>query len=156
MTSSPDATPPPPAVLVIDDDPTTRRLLRAMLEPEGYVVLDAADGAAALPLLRVPTTRYVTLLDYQMPQLDGWALLRLAAADGGMLSQHAFILITANSDALPPAFVELLRQLSIPTLAKPIRQRALLTAVARAAEQLTAPPSLPPAGDTGPLTQPGN
>jgi CheY-like chemotaxis protein len=147
---------PPAAVLVVDDDPATRHLLRAMLEPEGYAVLDADDGVAALPLLRVPTAPYVTLLDYQMPRLDGWALLRLAVADSALLTQHAFILITANRDALPPAFVTLLQQLGIPTLAKPIGRRPLLTAVARAAQLLTATPPVPPTGDTGPLAQPGS
>jgi two-component system, cell cycle sensor histidine kinase and response regulator CckA len=34
-------------VLVVDDDPSMRTLVRRLLEPRGYRVLDASDAAAA-------------------------------------------------------------------------------------------------------------
>lgn len=39
-------------ILVLDDDANVRRLLRAVLEPSGYEVLDAAEGRAGLTLYR--------------------------------------------------------------------------------------------------------
>ena len=41
-------------VLVVDDERKLRNLLRDYLEREGYVVLEAADGQAALDLGRAP------------------------------------------------------------------------------------------------------
>ncbi|MGH7012250.1 MAG: response regulator, partial [Caulobacteraceae bacterium] len=38
-------------VLVVDDDPTQRRLIRAVLEREGFSVAAAESGDAALQLL---------------------------------------------------------------------------------------------------------
>ena len=39
-------------VLVVDDDADVRQLLRRMLEPEGYAVVEAENGRAALERLR--------------------------------------------------------------------------------------------------------
>src|SRR5215468_3641062 len=68
-------------VLIVDDSIAIRRLLRELLEAEGYVVQEAADGLAAFLVLSRRMHRYVVLLDYVMPTLDGWKLLQLAAAD---------------------------------------------------------------------------
>ena len=51
------------SVLVVDDDPMLRDLLREVLEAEGYSVLQAAEGHAALDLLRSSPHRLVVLLD---------------------------------------------------------------------------------------------
>jgi GAF domain-containing protein/CheY-like chemotaxis protein/anti-sigma regulatory factor (Ser/Thr protein kinase) len=58
-------------VLVVDDDPTLRQLLRRMLEPEGYAVVEAENGRVALERLRqvLPS---VILLDLMMPEMDGF------------------------------------------------------------------------------------
>ena len=42
-----------PTVLIADDDGISRKLLRRLLEQDGYAVLAAADGVEALELLRV-------------------------------------------------------------------------------------------------------
>src|SRR4030095_2609611 len=62
------------AILVVDDDPTLRELLRRTLEREGYAVLEAGDGRAALTRIeeRVPG---LILLDLLMPHMDGFELL---------------------------------------------------------------------------------
>ena len=57
-------------VLVVDDSPLTRDLLVTMLENAGYVVLQAADGAAALELLGHEPVDLVAT-DLEMPSLDG-------------------------------------------------------------------------------------
>ena len=61
-------------VLVVDDDHTVRQLLRRMLEPEGYTVVEAENGRAALERLQddVPA---IILLDLMMPQMDGFEFL---------------------------------------------------------------------------------
>jgi GAF domain-containing protein/DNA-binding response OmpR family regulator len=58
-------------VLVVDDDAEVRGLLRRMLEPAGYAVVEAENGRAALERLReIPPS--VILLDLMMPEMDGF------------------------------------------------------------------------------------
>jgi CheY-like chemotaxis protein len=58
-------------VLVVDDDAEVRQLFRRMLEPEGYTVVEAANGRIALERLR-DVSPSVVLLDLMMPEMDGF------------------------------------------------------------------------------------
>jgi CheY-like chemotaxis protein/anti-sigma regulatory factor (Ser/Thr protein kinase) len=58
-------------VLVVDDDAGVRDLLRRMLEPEGYTVLEADNGRMALDRLR-DTSVGIVVLDLMMPEMDGF------------------------------------------------------------------------------------
>jgi DNA-binding response OmpR family regulator len=70
-----------PVVLVADDDPDILALVRFRLERDGYEVLSAPDGEAALDLAlaRVPD---LALLDVMMPRLDGYEVTRRLRAHG--------------------------------------------------------------------------
>ena len=63
-----------PVVLVIDDEVQIRRLLRILLEANGYHVLEAASGQSGLTeaAMRRPD---VVILDLGLPDLDGLAVL---------------------------------------------------------------------------------
>jgi DNA-binding response OmpR family regulator len=61
-------------VLVVDDEPMLRNLLSRLLRMEGYDVLEAADGQAALDVLRTEKPDLV-LLDVMMPTRDGLDVL---------------------------------------------------------------------------------
>src|ERR1700722_2182615 len=65
-----------PTVMIIDDSLVIRAVVRAGLEAEGYQVMQAEDGAAALDLCgsRPPD---VILLDVIMPGLDGYEVLAI-------------------------------------------------------------------------------
>ena len=63
-----------PAVLVVDDEPRVRFTLRAILEDEGFEVLEAEDGAQALACLDGRAVDLV-ITDLTMPRMDGMALL---------------------------------------------------------------------------------
>jgi signal transduction histidine kinase/DNA-binding response OmpR family regulator len=67
-------------VLVVDDDATVRSLLGKTLEKEGYRVVSAGNGVAALALAREHRPQAITL-DVLMPQMDGWAALKALKAD---------------------------------------------------------------------------
>lgn len=59
-------------IFVVEDEPSLRELLRTILEPRGYRVLTASDGARAVDvLLSEPDTIDVVLLDLNLPQLNG-------------------------------------------------------------------------------------
>ena len=58
-------------VLVVDDDAGARALLRRMLEPEGYTVVEAENGRTALERAREALPS-VVLLDLMMPEMNGF------------------------------------------------------------------------------------
>ncbi|HUG38627.1 MAG TPA: response regulator, partial [Candidatus Limnocylindrales bacterium] len=59
-----------PVLLVADDDPAVRQSLERMLAREGYAVVLAPDGQAALERLRAGGIDLV-LSDLKMPGLTG-------------------------------------------------------------------------------------
>jgi DNA-binding response OmpR family regulator len=61
-------------VLVVDDDADIRGLLRELLERQGYLVTEAANGRDGLRALYASPPD-VVLLDVSMPELDGWETL---------------------------------------------------------------------------------
>jgi CheY-like chemotaxis protein len=66
---------PPEAILVIDDDDSIRQIVRLCLSDEGYRVLEAPNGQAALAMLADAQVRLI-LLDLRMPVMDGWEFAR--------------------------------------------------------------------------------
>jgi len=67
-------TAPSHKILVIDDEPPIRKLLRMGLASQGYDVLDAPSGKAALELLADRPD--LVILDLGLPDVDGLELLR--------------------------------------------------------------------------------
>ena len=67
-------------VLVIDDDPNALDLLGRTLQGAGMRVVTTSDGREALRLARTLRPSVITL-DVQMPDMDGWAVLRELKAD---------------------------------------------------------------------------
>jgi signal transduction histidine kinase/DNA-binding response OmpR family regulator len=63
---------PPCPVLVIDDEAAARSLTRAMLEKEGWTVLEAANGIEALKSMEQQRPSLI-FLDLMMPEMDGFA-----------------------------------------------------------------------------------
>jgi len=62
-------------VLVVDDEPDVVIGMRAMLEAEGYAVLEASNGIEALEVIEAQRPDLV-VLDVLMPGMDGWETLR--------------------------------------------------------------------------------
>ena len=61
---------PAATILVADDDPDLRDILRSILEPAGFVVIEAENGDRALEVIRASTPS-LAVLDYMMPGLTG-------------------------------------------------------------------------------------
>jgi two-component system KDP operon response regulator KdpE len=68
----------PLRVLVVDDEPPIRKLLRMGLTAQGYQTLEAANGKAALDLLK--ETPDLIILDLGLPDTLGHDLLRTIRA----------------------------------------------------------------------------
>jgi CheY-like chemotaxis protein len=62
-------------VLVVDDNPAGRELVRECLQDYASSIMEAANGREALEKLRTSLPDLV-LLDIQMPEMDGYEVLR--------------------------------------------------------------------------------
>ena len=80
-------------VAVIDDDRMIREMLELGLSREGYDVQCAADGFAALDLVRRFDPELI-VLDIMMPKIDGIALLPKLRE----ISQAPIVMLTARGD----------------------------------------------------------
>lgn len=83
-------------MVVADDHAPTRRLIRAALEPDGWIVEEAEDGAQACELvLRLQPD--IVLLDVSMPTMDGFQVCaRLRTQTGSQFTP--IMMITAKDD----------------------------------------------------------
>ena len=86
-----------PLVLVADDTPVNARLLEAMLVPNGYRVVFAGSGMAALDAVRTHRP-HIVLLDVQMPDLDGYEVCRRIRSDTATATLPV-VMVTASVGA---------------------------------------------------------
>ena len=68
-------------VLVVDDNADVRLLVRRILGRAGLEVEEAGDGRAALERLAEDPCPQLVVLDVQMPDMDGWEVLRCIRAE---------------------------------------------------------------------------
>jgi DNA-binding response OmpR family regulator len=73
----------PTRILVVDDDPLLTQTARAHLSNEGAEVETAADGHAALDLLRRREFD-LAIVDIEMPGLNGFQLVAKMQADAAL------------------------------------------------------------------------
>ena len=85
----------PPRILAVDDLPTNLEILRVRLEAQGYEVITATDGEAALARARELEPDLI-LLDIMMPKLDGISVLKQLKQDADRFVP--VILVTAKAD----------------------------------------------------------
>lgn len=92
------------SVLVIDDSLNTRRLIRDILERDGYTIWEAENGLAGLHMATTKTPDCI-LLDLIMPDIDG---LRILRALHEQRSEIPVIVLTAHmQDAVRGQCLEL-------------------------------------------------
>jgi two-component system KDP operon response regulator KdpE len=80
-------------ILVVDDEPRMIGFIRMNLELEGYQVLEAHNGIAALEIIRTQLPDLV-LLDVMMPEPDGFETLRMLRE----FSSIPVIMLTAKGE----------------------------------------------------------
>jgi CheY-like chemotaxis protein len=89
------------SILIVDDDLSIRECLQVAFEGEGYPVLLAKHGQAALDILMTSSTPKpgLILLDHMMPVMDGPAFLLELQRIHPEISAHTPIFImTARAD----------------------------------------------------------
>jgi CheY-like chemotaxis protein len=69
-----------PSVVIADDSPTLRRILTSVLTKEGFEIVPAEDGVAAVQQV-FRTMPDAVVLDVQMPRVSGYVAARLLKDD---------------------------------------------------------------------------
>ena len=85
----------PRTILVVEDEPTLRETLAEALEADGFAVVQAADGRAALERFRAEEPDLV-LLDLMLPELSGLEVTRHIRAE----SSVPIVMLTARDAEL--------------------------------------------------------
>ncbi|MDJ0761626.1 MAG: sigma-54 dependent transcriptional regulator [Myxococcota bacterium] len=116
----------PIQILIAEDEPNMRKVLRAMLERDGYEVHAASDGEHAL---RVLAENHIDIVvtDLKMPKLDGMGLLRRIA------DQYAgipVIMITAHGTV--DTAVEALKLGAFDYITKPFERHEMRSVLKKA------------------------
>src|SRR5579883_2399305 len=83
----------PARVLVVDDERPIRKLLRTGLATQGYEILEAPDGKAALELLAQKPD--LIILDLGLPDIQGLDLLRTIRAHNDTIP---IVVLSSRSD----------------------------------------------------------
>jgi len=82
-----------PRILLVDDEQSLQKLLAFPLRKEGYEVVPALDGRAALDRLR-ETTFDLVVLDLMLPKVDGFEVCRQVRSR----SSVPIIMLTARAE----------------------------------------------------------
>jgi DNA-binding response OmpR family regulator len=86
---------PPQTILVAEDDRAIRELLTHHLEREGFTVIGAADGHAALRYARAAAD--LVVLDVGLPGVDGYDVARTLRREERSVP---IVMLTARSDEI--------------------------------------------------------
>ena len=118
-------------VLVVDDDPAVRRACTRLLQSEGWVVVAAEHGRAAVEAMHEGREQFDCVVsDVNMPELDGFGLIKEVRRHDDDLP----ILLMTGDPSLDGA-VAAIDTGAVSYIAKPFDQETLASAVARAARR---------------------
>lgn len=89
-----------PQILVADDDPEVLRVVRAVLESDGFVAVTAKDGKEAYKLLQSETPFAAAIFDLVMPHIEGRDLVRYMQSERRLMKVPVIIMTTELSSRL--------------------------------------------------------
>jgi len=116
-------------IFLVDDDPGVLKALSRLLRANGYEVRSFASPQEFLAR-HDPGMPGCAVLDVAMPGLDGLALQQALTSEG---THRPVIFITGKGDI--PTSVRAMKAGAVDFLTKPVSDRDLLAAIARAEEQ---------------------
>lgn len=84
-------------VLVADDDPAILRLVKIIVEKEGYAVVSARDGKEAYKLLHSGESFAAAIFDVVMPYIQGTELVKYMQSEKRLM-KIPVIMMTAEQN----------------------------------------------------------
>jgi DNA-binding response OmpR family regulator len=121
-----------PRILVADDDPQMRRLIRTVLQREGFEVAEADDGLDTLEAIDRGGIDLL-ILDIEMPRLDGLGVMEELRAQMRTATLPV-IMLTAQHGESEEKALDLGAQ---DYLTKPVQTRSLVARVRAVLKRVT-------------------
>jgi CheY-like chemotaxis protein len=114
---------PPPRILLVEDEEPLRRVMKDLLERDGFVIFEAGDGIQAVDQVdRLKPDALV--LDLNLPRMDGFGVLKHLRSKTES-QRLPIIVLTAKGDE--ESEVRVFQAGATDYLTKPFRARALST-----------------------------
>lgn len=124
-------------VLIVEDNERNMRLMRLLLRPLGYQLLEAIDGGEALATLE-STTPDIILVDIQLPDVDGLEITRRLRKEPRFATTP---IVALTAYAMPGDREMFLRAGCTGYVAKPIDTRAFPEIIASYLHDGATPPT---------------
>jgi two-component system, OmpR family, alkaline phosphatase synthesis response regulator PhoP len=86
------------SILVVEDDEHIAQVLTFMLKRQGYAVVHAADGRAAIQYIDANPAPDAVLLDVMLPYVDGFEIVRLIRARAAWAQVPVLMLTAKNAE----------------------------------------------------------
>lgn len=90
-------------IVIVDDSPSVRTHVKQALEGAGHKVIEGENGTDGLEKIVATKTPDLVISDYNMPGLDGVAMLTKVKEALGVGKFPIFMLTTETSDKLKAA-----------------------------------------------------
>lgn len=116
-----------PTILTVDDSPSVRQMIKIVLGPAGYDVIEAGDGAEGLEKIRSTPVNLV-ITDLNMPLMNGLELIRSVRGLPSMVGVP-IVFLTTESD--PATKQEAKSAGATGWITKPFKPEQLLAVVAK-------------------------
>ena len=83
--------------LIVDDSRAMRRILRQIVEPLGFEIVEAANGAEALNRLAEHADTELALVDWNMPEMNGIQFVESVRAED-QAHNLKLVMVTSETD----------------------------------------------------------
>ncbi len=87
-------------ILVADDDPAILRLVKAIVEKEGFKVITARDGKEAYKFLQTGEPFVAAIFDVVMPYIQGTELVRYMQSEKRLMKIPVIMMTAEQSSRL--------------------------------------------------------
>ena len=111
-------------ILVVDDDPSIVKLVKSILEHEGFEISTASDGLDAMVQVKEVKPDLI-VLDIMMPELNGYDVCHKIKFDSPY-KDIPILLLTSRDQEIDPRIGKMM---GIEYLQKPLQREAFLALV---------------------------
>lgn len=117
-------------ILVIDDSRVIRNMVRDMLPPANFEVVEAADGIKGLEMIHQEKP-WMIMLDFLLPRMSGFEVYE-TLQKSPELSRIPLVLMSGRKEEVTSKISEPFEDKYLVFIEKPFEQKELITAIKRA------------------------
>lgn len=117
-------------ILVIDDSRVIRNMVRDMLPPANFEVLEAADGIKGLEMIQQQKP-WMIMLDFLLPRMSGFEVYE-TLQQSPELRRIPLVLMSGRKEEVTSKIAEPFEDKYLVFIEKPFEQKELITAIKKA------------------------